>query len=439
MNDILIVGNGYDLAKGLKTRFSDFFLPIVRQYVIWLEKNNSQRLAADITNYCHAIKINLPSDSDSEIVVENEDEFFNNIFIQIIFNRFFPFINLLSSVLSINNQLIDARELTVFSNDSDSVPYYDTEDIKFVVSNLKNVCSQLYSNRISTDLYWMDVESLIKDIVTGNLTKYPVNSSISIDWDTFYAKVYRIDGETDFTNNSTEDFSKYNHVSLKECLLGLDKFKELFCDYLEKEEHKYRSVKPKEIFLKDKFSHIISLNYTSTFIDSLKRTVPNKVKQKEQQDRICFIHGERESKNIVIGTESFYFEENSRSETNIEKLPFFKFFQKVLNRTDDKYLQWLEEDEFSLTFFGFSFSQNDFDFIRELIINDDGNSASTNHGQVRKNIKSINIYCKTENDKFYYLVNLAACLGKRHLSSVKRILNFKIIEKNNDCKSSFYQ
>ena len=37
MKNILVVGNGYDKAKGLKTSFVDFFLPIVKRYLLWLD------------------------------------------------------------------------------------------------------------------------------------------------------------------------------------------------------------------------------------------------------------------------------------------------------------------------------------------------------------------------------------------------------------------
>lgn len=426
MNDILIVGNGYDLAKGLNTRFSDFFLPIARQFIIWLENNsNYQPLAPDIENYCYVLKQKFPPLSEN--IVKNEEEFFNNIFIQITLDRFYPFINLLNSVITVNEQLY---KHTVSSNFSGGIitssPFFNNDDKDYIVEVIRNTTHLLSNRNISSDFFWMDLECLIRDIVADNLTKYPLSTFADLDWWKLYSSVYKVKNNIGYLNNDYYSIiTKYKYVSLKKCLHGLNMFKDLFCDYLQKEEKKYRSSAPKKIFLKNKFSHIISLNYTSTFIDSLNNSVPNKEKQ---EDRICFIHGDRESKNIVIGTESFYFEENSRSETNIEKIPFFKFFQKVLNKTDDKYLQWLEEDEFSLTFFGFSFSQNDFDFIRELIVDDDGNSSSTNHGQVRKNLKSITIYCKTEKDQFLYLVNLAACLGKRHLSSIKSILSFEIIE-----------
>lgn len=434
MNSILIVGNGYDLAKGLNTRFSDFFLPIIRQFIIWLENNsNYQPLAPDIQKYCYVLKQKIPV--VSEILLKNKDEFFNNIFIQITLNRFFSYINLLTSLIAINSQLYS---YTVSSNYSSSIPRItlapDKDNKDYVVDVIRKTTSRLSEMNFSLTIFWMDIESLIKDIVTDNLSKIPEDSFTKINWYKFYEAIYQIENNFRTVTTITNDYTKYKHVSLKECLHGLNMFKDLFCEYLEKEENNYRSGKPKEIFLKNKFSHIISLNYTSTFIDSLNNSVPNKEKQ---EDRICFVHGDRESKNIVIGTESFYFEENSRSETNIEKIPFFKFFQKVLNKTDDKYLQWLNVNvDFSLTFFGFSFSQNDFDFIRELIVDDDGNTSSSNQGQVRKHLKSITIYCKTKKDKFYYLVNLAACLGKKHLSSIKSILNFEVIEKNSECKGS---
>ena len=424
MNDILIVGNGYDLAKGLNTRFSDFFLPIVYQYVVWLEEKYIGRLLPETENLCFLIKNHLKGFSEQKFFISDKDTLFNNIFIKILLNRFFPFITVLDSFVSINHELCFKFDESMHFERYETI--YSDQDLKLIFEELSKVKKLLETTKANTDYFWMDVESLIKDIVTHKVSRIPVNNLFNVSWNIFFQRVYTIKNDNNFgASLNRVDVSKYDSIALTDCLDGLNLFKEMFCEYLAKEEKKYRSGKTKEIFLKNKFSHIISLNYTSTFIDSLKRTVPNKIKQK---DRMCFVHGDRESKNIVIGTESFYFEENSRSETNIEKIPFFKFFQKVLNKTDDKYLQWLEEDEFSLTFFGFSFSQNDFDFIRELIVDDDGNSSSTNQGQVRKYLKSITIYCKTENDKFYYLVNLAACLGKKHLSSIKSILNFVIIE-----------
>lgn len=424
MNDILIVGNGYDLAKGLNTRFSDFFLPVVYQYVVWIEEKNIGSLLPETEELCSLIKKHLKEFSDQKVCIKDKDTLFNNIFVKIILNSFFPFINVLDSLVSVNEKLLTIFNISSYFSRFETIN--SNPNMRSVFDEISKVKNILRNTKANKDYLWMDVESLVKDIVTGDISKIPVNSLYEISWKHFYQNILRIknDDSIGLSVNGV-NITKYESFSLEDCLDGLNMFKDLFCDYLEKEEKKYRSDAPKKIFLKNKFSHIISLNYTSTFIDSLKRTVPNKIKQK---DRMCFVHGDRESKNIVIGTESFYFEENSRSETNIEKIPFFKFFQKVLNKTDDKYLQWLEEDEFSLTFFGFSFSQNDFDFIRELFINDDGNASSTNQGMIRKHLKSITIYCKTEKDQFFYLVNLAACLGKRHLSSIKSILNFSIIE-----------
>jgi len=433
MKNILVVGNGYDKAKGLKTSFVDFFLPIVKRYLLWLDnKHPDDELDYWVYNYKNAVITQINKNETVDIKIEDENIFFNNTFIIILINEYFPFVNILNALIDINPQLVKESGYDKFMkqvNLSFSIRALG-EDYEYLKNTVSDVSKILLSREFNSDIFWMDIESTIKEIVTDELTVIPFDNITNIDWEKFYSV---IDKYKDGINSSLiigngPRYLKYKSISLTDCIEGLNLFKDTFCNYLSDEVNRYNNKEKvsDNFILPPNFSHVISLNYTSIFKESLKSP---KNKATNLSDCVCHVHGKLELRNIVIGTESFYFDENSREEKSISNIPFFKFFQKVLNKTDDEYLNWINtRSPFELTFFGFSFSQNDYDFIRELFINDEGNSYSTNQGCVRKNLKKVTIYCKQEKDQFSCLINFAACLGKKHLSSLKKLLNFKIID-----------
>ena len=107
MKNILVVGNGYDKAKGLKTSFVDFFLPIVKRYLLWLDnKYPDNELDYWVYNYKKAVITQINNNETVDIKIEDENIFFNNTFIIILINEYFPFVNLLNALIDINPQLV---------------------------------------------------------------------------------------------------------------------------------------------------------------------------------------------------------------------------------------------------------------------------------------------------------------------------------------------
>jgi hypothetical protein len=107
---------------------------------------------------------------------------------------------------------------------------------------------------------------------------------------------------------------------------------------------------------------VISLNYTSVFEKALKSG---------KGKNYCHIHGSLERNNIVIGTGSYSYDELIKDPTKINdmnKIPFYKFFLRIYNGTDENYHTWLKDYAYALTFYGFSFGINDYDLIRELLL-----------------------------------------------------------------------
>lgn len=433
MRDILVVGNGYDLAKGLNTRFVDFFYPVVKRYIEWLDyKHYTINLLPFALDYKNVLYESIKKKVKSEVNLKYGNYFLSNVFVITLINKYFPFVNILNILIEINPQLVSPSGMEALINQnsfSNSENFRDKslEYIKVTVNYLRDLIS---SGDSDIDILWMDIESTIKEIITDNLSVRESDLPQTIDWHKFFSTLYGFKKSLSLHTINYMDNSDFRNVSYKDCFKGLTLFKEEFCLYLSEEvaryEEKRKLIAQNDFILPSIFTHAISLNYTSIFKESLLSFNSGK---SDLGNCICHVHGDISTRNIVIGTESFYFDENSREENNINRIPFFKFFQKVLYQTDDKYLHWIDgENDFSLTFFGFSFSQNDYDFIRELFISDKYNDSSKNKGDLRNGLKEVTIYCKEEKDKFYYLVNLAACLGKKHLSSLKNILRLVPIE-----------
>ena len=76
MRNILVVGNGYDKAKGQKTSFVDFFLPIVKRYLLWLDnKYPDNELDYLVYNYKNAVITQINKNETVDIKIEDENIF----------------------------------------------------------------------------------------------------------------------------------------------------------------------------------------------------------------------------------------------------------------------------------------------------------------------------------------------------------------------------
>lgn len=406
-NKILVVGNGYDVACGLQSRFTDFFNPMLSRYLYHIKNISNAKNKINtiekfytlldenfISKFCHQIPLN-----------EDEENFFKTDFSLLLLKKFYPFAYVLINSLFYSPTKISPI-YNITSNDKSNIYLSDDErDLRDILEKFRIH----YNSDKQVKLLWLDIEQLIS-ILVQNKKILPTQSKMSsADLDKFE----RIISNSEKGSNSSLITPPYN---IQSCIEGLKLFRKLFCEYLSKQESRFikngtLNNKPP---LKNKFDKVISLNYTKLFEKSLSSS---------SSDNICYVHGSLIKQNIVIGTESFYYNENSRENTNISHVPFFKFFQRVLFNTDDAYLNWIKRTDYTLTFYGFSFSQNDFDLIKDLFMDD--------NEEIRKNLKYVEIYYLEEDDRYSYLINLAMCLNKKSLLTVKEKLKFIHIPKKN--------
>lgn len=92
--------------------------------------------------------------------------------------------------------------------------------------------------------------------------------------------------------------------------------------------------------IEDKISYIISFNYTNTY----ERIY---FKDENIENYIHYIHGkadiihETEDNNMVLGIDEFL--PNDRKDKDIEFIAFKKFYQRICKETGSKYKEWVDE------------------------------------------------------------------------------------------------
>ena len=120
--------------------------------------------------------------------------------------------------------------------------------------------------------------------------------------------------------------------------------------------------------------HILSFNYTNTY-----EKVYNNFKDVEYD----YIHGKADigntidTDNIVLGIDEYLPEK--RRNKDIDFIAFKKYYQRILKQTGCKYKEWVDEirnnqhasyNEYNLYIFGHSLDVTDKDILRDVILND---------------------------------------------------------------------
>lgn len=215
-------------------------------------------------------------------------------------------------------------------------------------NNLENLLKNINQKKLTRDLQWFDVESIIADIINNNIRSDLGKYIAQEDKEQFYSslKEMRMSDKQPFFKDC------YNNINLQECYVGLELFSDSFKNYLKNEVVTYKpninktTGKTDILELEDKsFDYAISLNYTS---------ISKKALNKNSKDNdYCHIHGSLERNNIVIGTGSYSYDELVADPTktnDINKIPFYKFFLRILKDTDENYHDWIDDKCYVLTF-----------------------------------------------------------------------------------------
>ena len=333
--NILIVGNGFDLAHGLPTRYMDFMDYLSMAETLY--KNKTDFLAHPdkntIEGYINCRYKNVDTTLRSNLIGKYDSEWLN----------FFPI--QLSRVFSERNCWYEYFEYLIRDKHLQGVDWIDFEaEISKVVQKIE------HPQIIEKD----------KSYSTQNTPSYSINRETHKEILVNFIK----DKTYDFKSNKFTSFIAQLENGLSDFINALDYYI-VFIDGFSVEK---RVVDIQEVDV-DK---VISFNYTDTY---RRLYYPDM-----SDERIHFIHGKANrvlgdsASRLVLGTNDTL--PDLEKDSNISCLKFKKYFQRIYKRTGNDYKIFLKDalehkrtsgEPIQSYFFGHSLAVTDGDVIRRVI------------------------------------------------------------------------
>lgn len=453
--NLLIVGNGFDIGHGLKTKYSNFLDNINVLNEILLRVSSDHHINT-------IIKYN-----GTDIVDENTKEAFNNTF-DIIFNSLDKTLDekfkiqdfctefakkgndinpttgeLMCDVTSniddfkIKYKNISTEDKALLSLTEKILPNIlsDIHDSKYI--NKSDIISALtktndmkikwflaeyfikentllqyflkkYNDKSIGDK-WIDIETELSKIVilTENIIKtlntgqkYLINNKqLELHFDTLCI----------LSNIGTESTSiplekEILQTNMSRLEVELDEFIYLLENYLIHEENKIVSHPEDFNILRDigdiapNITHLLSFNYTDTF-RQLYNTALN--------DNVDFIHGKLNEHNLVLGIGETLTEAEENNILLCIRLK--KYFQRIFKKTGAKYDDWLITNEFNTVYiYGHSLDVTDEEILQPVI----------------ENAQKVIIFYYNKSAYDQQIINLIKILGKqKFIKYVSKAIN----------------
>lgn len=320
--NMLIIGNGFDLAHGLPTQYKDF-LKFVNVVNAIFNKESYEEIVTKETE-----KITDEDELKKEIEKTKD---------------FFDFINSLNS--QENFKYIE--ELHNLSIDNLWINYFT---------------KYLSDNKLSLNKSWIDFETEISNFVKRleSLSKakqvYLIehyDKAINNDEPRFEAPASNVVYLENLVPNIIEEEYAVFNTELS-CLVSIDYFENLKEKLIADLKNLIRSLEiylslyidnldtdlriPEIFKMKDKIDYVLSFNYTNTFERLYAKPYSHKV-------FYDYIHGKANLKNTVDGCQLVlgideYLDEEERNK-NIDFIQYKKYFQRVYKKTGLIHVGWL--------------------------------------------------------------------------------------------------
>lgn len=372
--NVLIIGNGFDLAHGLQTSYKDFltFTKEFANYKTITEKGNviDRQNLKELKYFEYLSKLFNESKDDNGV-----------------------------------KEIID--ELDEMIKDNIWLKHFGK-----VQKNNVQTCFEVKRAKVKDG--WIDFESEISRVIQEFEEVLKVNNNIFREdegkspWLELLNKRQREMFkrlEIKLDNNIEEDVREKKEKGLKD-LDRLIRCLEIYLsDYINKVQVKKTLLDIKELPPIDK---VLSFNYTNTF---------ERLYKNSSLVEFDYIHGKADiekginTNNMVLGIDE-YLKGEERNE-NIEFIAFKKFYQRIRKETGCLYKNWVEEikadndtlnkenvKQHNLFIFGHSLDITDRDVLRYLILND--------------NVQTV-IFYKDKEDFGRKIANLVRVLGQDEL------------------------
>lgn len=429
--NLLIIGNGFDIAHKLKTKYSDFLDEVYSLYKIsneikihsiddiiqYKDKNiikkfnilfnilfkaNINEYLDELLNrqfYLNALCIELIKNNEFNTTEKKLYEKYNYIYK----NDPNPEVyNLAHIILEKFSKILE----TFSSKNTTGTFSISDEDVHLII---RWFITKIYINDNLLIIYfidkynhkkllgdnWIDIETelsiIIKKLESIKLNHTnPYLNINSLTSDTFLRELLSIIFKTEDKNifKYDENIFKYNIKNLTKNLNGFIVLLRSYLEYIEN-NFKYTETKNTEDISSICLSitHLLNFNYTDIF---------RKTYCYLPDDNVDFIHGKLSENNLVIGISETLDKEYENTELSCIK--FKKYYQRILKKTGAKYDDWINTINFDTIYiYGHSLDPTDKEILATII----------------DNSKKIIIYYHSTTSYSQQIVNLIKILGKQ--------------------------
>lgn len=352
--NILVVGNGFDIAHFLPTRYTDFLEVAKRARNDFMPESFGDRPIEKQNEFgerlvCNDVSItndNLPQTAVMKVSLN-----FLEYFIECVSQRWTK--GDIGKPSSIDHAKFLECALSLFNKKTNELDKYNTAWRSVLTG--KNVWMEYFQAKTLFGDGWVDFEREIKSVVSDIEKKFKNNDEFQGKYNTpLWPKGLCTEKFTILPTNLRKNISimsmeKDLHtftVCLEFYLMLIDHIKEMWPGFP-------RSVSTP---IKDiKFDGLLSFNYTHTYENFYNSEMNDRDKE--------YIHGECGDNNLVIGFDDTLNE--GVENTKLLCVGFKKYFQRVLFRTGMKYKKWFKnsKDKCTVYIFGHSLDTTDKDVL----------------------------------------------------------------------------
>ena len=362
--NILVIGNGFDLAMGWPTKYADFlnFIKLFR-FAYNTEDYQKARIPKDCIGDFNN-RMDRYTTKDEKEKLEKLKPFWDR------------FINAFKSEEA--NQVFRDFHFCIYRNRW--IEYFEYR----------------YNEQLIAGENWIDLEKEIKDAI-----KVLENDSIEIvNRKSFIIDTYEVNNKIkeliEKIQSEKKENRKYNlsaeaYAKLRSSLIcEFDKFVmalgiyiDFFIRTIYEECDIQRDVYRLLQLKNDKIDHVLSFNYINNY--NIKYSGV-----RQDENNTCYVHGSvnyvyelRKLKNEKNGSKNIEriieknkmiigFDEYRDDDTKNKQLDFIyyrKYFQRILKGTGSQYLKWLEQNELNnIYIFGCSLDATDKEIIKDLFL-----------------------------------------------------------------------
>ncbi|MBQ7593863.1 MAG: bacteriophage abortive infection AbiH family protein [Synergistaceae bacterium] len=336
---ILITGNGFDIAHGLQTGYTDFldFCKHVKNFCWHLDINSQEGIfLGDIKTW----KLN-------EQIKDEFIEAFKTRENLGIFNEI--------KRLTVNNVWIDFMSRVSNSQAKRGINWVDFEtEIKNVISFVDRTESDLTSSCVDL-MNKFALKNYIQDLSAGDIEKLSIFNECLRN---AYYDEHKHEEVKKYYPLTVRDFRKYIYDELEDLIRALELYLAHFINHIE--------CKPLPLIAKIRPDYVLNFNYTNTF----ERVYP------DVKPEIIYVHGkcdEAEHENNMILGINEYWRTDEEIMSNVNYAIFKKYVQRIRKRTVYQYRplkKLVKANEASLFFvhiFGHSLDVTDKDILADFL------------------------------------------------------------------------